>query len=236
MKTSLLLTTILLANASAVTLLSYTFNDLYATGYATDYSLAQTGRWHIGADSSRTGDSATFGYTLGRAPEPSSVTTDGTAALFFRSSLGAGENLDPTDDMYFRFGLSIRGLADGETMDLSEMTFDLGAWQSVPGMSLGIYSDDYSTTIYDSAAAGYTITDPVETITADLSSYTGLTNSDLIYFRMHYSRGVSTNPARGVVVDNLTITGTPNLITVPEPSSVALLGLGSLAIVARRKR
>ncbi len=236
MKTSLLLTTILLANASAATLLSYNFNDLYATGATNDYAIATTGLWHVGDTSNRTGDAGLNGYTLGRGPEPSQVTSDSSAGLFFRSSYGAGSTLDTSDGLYFRFGIIVRGLGTGETLDLSEMTFDLGAWQNFTGMGIGIYSDDYSTTVYDSVAAGHTIVDSMEAITADLSSYTGLTNGQEIYFRMHYTRGLSTNSARGIVVDNLEITGTPNLITVPEPSSLGLLGLGALGLVVRRKR
>ena len=208
----LLLATLLVANSSEVALLTYNFNDLYATGATNDYAIAETGLWHIGTESSRTGDSSTFGYTLGRGPEPSEVTTDGSPALFFRSSYGAGSILNPSDDMYFRFGITIRGLRPGETIDLSAMKFDLGGWQSVSGMGIGIFSDDYSTTIYDSLADGYTITDSVDTISVDLSSYTGLTNGQVVYFRIHYTRGISTNPARGIIVDNLSITGSPNIL------------------------
>ncbi len=47
-----------------------------------------------------------------------------------------------------------------------------------------------------------------------------------------YSIGGADQGARGVFLDDITVTTTP----VPEPSGTALLGLGCLALILRRRR
>ena len=74
--------------------------------------------------------------------------------------------------------------------------------------------------------------------TADISSSTGLVNGDTLYYRMHFKESATfvNSGGRQVVVDNIAINGTVNTVSVPEPTSLALLGLGGLTLVARRKR
>ncbi len=224
------------AQASATTLVTYNFDDPGAVGVDSTYGLAQLGKWYDSGVAYNT-NSSPYSTTLVSSPIGNATIGDG-AALTVYSSIGLQENtLDTADGIYFRIGMKIQNLADGETIDLNTLTFDMGGYGAQTGHGFGVYSDDYSATYIDSLASGITFDNSASSSqSVDLSSITGLQNDDIVFFRMHFSKGASSSTARAMVFDNFVFDGTVNTVTVPEPTAATLLGLGGLALMARRKR
>ena len=129
-------------------------------------------------------------------------------------------------------------IPSGTTVDLTQLTFDVGFNETfhpntkTPGWGLvisqGTTADpDMAGTLPTVVAAGYTFENKVITLTG----LTGLTDTTVTFdFTLTIDVG-NNNLGRANTMDNVVLTG-----TVPEPSSAALLGLGGLALILRRRK
>jgi len=151
-------------------------------------------------------------------------------------------SIDLAGNDYFEFGFVISGLAAGETIDLTSLTYESYASSAFPNAEMGLYSD---VTGYDTSSQ----LDHVDMTTlvnatftpesADLSTHTefsGLTNGDEVYFRFYQADGGSGLSARINMIDNVVLNATINSVPIPEPSASCLLFLAGVAIFSRRKR
>jgi hypothetical protein len=138
------------------------------------------------------------------------------------------------------------GINDGGLTSLN-LQFDLGSFTDagVPrdmGVTLSLYQSDGSFVGADNSdiagAAGITLIDSVSltsgslnpgqfvTLQTALNLASANNTGDLFLRFVNYSTGIGEPWA---AIDNVT------LVPVPEPSTVALMGLGSLAILLRRR-
>ena len=140
---------------NAAVLSSYDFEDVVSGGTDTTYVNTIRGYWYDGGVQVSTA-SDRYGYGELVNLDAASITGDGRG-LDINSASGISETLNTSDGLYFRFGFQILGLGDGETIDLESITFDLGAQNRWSAMAVGLYTDNYGQTLYDSAALGYTI-------------------------------------------------------------------------------
>jgi len=113
------------------------------------------------------------------------------------------------------------------TFDYYINTVDRSSNTVVLMSSVDGFTDGSEIASYTNSTAGSTAA-----VSFDVSSYTSETSA--VEFRLYlYGKGSSPNSGSETYISNLALEGP---VTVPEPSSFALLGLGALAILARRKR
>ncbi len=89
----------------------------------------------------------------------------------------------------------------------------------------------------ETSLAAYSFTDPNgatlnDPITAHNFEFTDFTSSDTMEFRLYAFDAVNENSA--VRLDDIQLNGT--VVSIPEPSAAALLGLGGLALILRRRK
>jgi len=138
------------------------------------------------------------------------------------------------DDDTLTFTITPTG---GDTLDLTSITFDLINRSGGAGILATVYSSVIDGTIDN------VVTDQIgnyttgggagswEPVSFDLSSHTGITGTT--EFRIEFFTG-GNDGAHYNDIDNIIINA--NIILVPEPSSTALLGLGGIALILRRRR
>ena len=131
---------------------------------------------------------------------------------------------------------TVSGLATDEAISLSSVNFDfIPAFFSGTDVQLAVLTGtsaaSLTTTAYDTGVIS--VTSNPETFAQSFAITDSLQNGDTLSFGFDFSNSF-VNVARTQVVDNFVLNG--DIVTVPEPSSAALLGLGSLALLARRKR
>lgn len=150
----------------------------------------------------------------------------------------AGWSTDASQD-YISFGFTV---ADGYSVDLSTMWAGTRASGTGPGL-LGLFSsiDGFSTNLYTISQSGTTYTNSI----IDLSALTGLTGT--VEFRIAAIANVSAGGGSigaggtwrigdhydGANYSEFRFDGTVNAI--PTPGALALLGLGGLTAVRRRR-
>jgi len=123
-------------------------------------------------------------------------------------------------------------------LDFTSLTFQMrsnnlnnGAEHYAVFSSIGGFSST-SNTVNDAIAIGSISTaGTYELKTINLSSLTGITSAT--EFRI-YMYGADAPYSGFTGFDNITLNG--ELLPVPEPSSTALLGLGGLALLMRRRK
>ena len=149
-----------------------------------------------------------------------------------------------TNGDYWEFTITVNA---GFTMDLTQLSFDhlTSGDGGVPGGTYP-YTGNLSTFV-NNFTAGDVLSTSTQTLNAangatsellgsdavDLSTYQNITGTTT--FRVYaYDDSPNTIDQPVLRLDNLLVTGT--VTAVPEPTSNALLGLASLAMILRRRR
>jgi hypothetical protein len=145
---------------------------------------------------------------------------------------------------FYQFNISTVGLQNvGVTWDQASSSTgprDFGLFYSINGVAFSEFGPDYTVQVNGApntawnAGAGSN----VYSFSVDLSSISGLNNAPSLTLRLVNTSTVSEGGNAGVVavagtdrVDNVVISASP----VPEPASFAVLGLGAIALVRRRR-
>jgi hypothetical protein len=180
--------------------------------------------------------------------ESSSAATTPANAPFLRIDPQSGP-LSPNDaqtaNKYFQFSLTVPG---GSDVDLTSLTFDVarGGGATPRGFFIRSSLDNFASTVAVTGSPAFTAntTNPIgndittarptyTAATADLSAFQNIQDlaGDTVTFRVY-----TYAPAAGnsIDFDNITINGDAS--NVPEPASLATLGLGGLALIRRRRR
>ncbi|WP_435892612.1 PEP-CTERM sorting domain-containing protein [Oceaniferula spumae] len=213
------------SSSMAATLASYEFNnpDPGAAGAGTetvDFTSSDTDM-----NSTASIFSSGAGFDMNRTQVSNGFTSGGLG-------LSAGQGNDLAGAIaandYFTFTVTAES---GFILNLQNLTLDVG--RAANGAE-----DFYVFSDVDGFADGQQIGSAVDITTAgtslpvDLSDskYSGLSS---IEFRIYVDDRASNNDTSSATfVDNVVLTGD----AVPEPSSVALLGLGGLALILRRRK
>ena len=169
-------------------------------------------------------------YALASATSTTSISV-GTAIAaddYFSVTVGAnsGYYMD-LDSITLDFGYTRNGVQFGDK-DLKAYVFSSFTGFVDAGDILG--SEVIQTTV-DNNSLQYPGGSP--SLTVDLSAYSYVWSGGEIEFRI-YLADTTNGTAYVHRIDNVTLNGV--VAAVPEPSSTALLGLGGLAVLLRRKR
>ena len=222
-----------MSHSHAAVIAEYDFNtDLNAS---TADSNITAGAVTSGAGISGAGNSGRSGVTdslfaLASATSTASISV-GTAIAnddYFSVTLGAdvGYYMD-LDSITLDYGYTRNGAIFGDK-DLKAYIFSSFTGFADAGDILG---DLVITTTVSDNSLQYPGALP--NLTVDLSAFDYVWSGGEIEFRIYLS---DTSNSNGYVhrIDNVTLNGT--VAVVPEPSTTALLGLGGLAVLLRRKR
>ncbi|MEM6853326.1 MAG: PEP-CTERM sorting domain-containing protein [Planctomycetota bacterium] len=152
-----------------------------------------------------------------------------TASTSFAAAVAAND--------FWTWGFDVTGLGAGETLDLTDFDIRLDRSGSGPddvdiqvavngGTASTVFTHDYG----DSSAG-------VNFLDIDLSAFTGLSNGDSVVFTLAAYNSESSGGTFDLETitfpggnDAIVINGT----VIPEPASLVLIGLGSLAMLSRR--
>ena len=178
-----------------------------------------------------------------------------TFQAFIRSSL-TSNSTDPTSsDAYHSFNIEVTGLGAGQTLDLTSFEFDY--------FNSGFTSDQIFAGVYSNLVGFTGVDDRLSTNTSINANndggnpvawsigltpataagapnftgteFVGLSNGDIAEFRIYF--GDQVNQSGDIQrIDNLVLNGNVVTVAIPEPTSIALFGLGSVAMLVRRRR
>ena len=131
------------------------------------------------------------------------------------------------DDDYYSFSITPGASAE---LDFTQFTFDIYKVSGGASVTGRLYSsiDAFTAELGNGTISALTTW---ETKTIDLSGLAPVTAAT--EFRLYLETGGTFGP-NGVKLDNLTLDG--DVTVVPEPSTTALLGLGGLALILRRRQ
>ena len=224
-----------LPSASAAVIAEYAFNSGSASATSSDAN-ATAGDFTVGSGLTGT---AGFSGTTNNAFARTTGTLGSGGSTSFANAQSAND--------YFTVTITPSAFFE---MNLTSFSFDYG-YSSNPGFTDGentlrayiTTSTDNHATFFNENTDGYTtITNPASTGSSviypnskslDLSGAAFQNISTAFEFRIYLSDSYNeTNLIHRL--DNVFLNGT--IAAVPEPSSVTLLGLGSLALAFRRKR
>lgn len=217
--------------SSAVVLSSYEFDSSLSASSSADGISA--GAASVGAGLNATfyngglgGDEATFGFTDGGGSLANAITNNDY--ISFTAGIDATRYTDPSAAL----------------AELTTLTFDFyrnSVTRSFNNIALfsseaGFASDAASIATYTSTAtvAG------TESVSFDLSGHADITGTTEFRLYLWDDLGTQANSTSGTSIDNLTLNAstltTPDVVTIPEPTSLSLLGLSALTLISRRKR
>ena len=166
-----------------------------------------------------TGGSVAASEVIGTASDFSSDLAGASAAT---EAFGFNEAQANDARVTNSFTYTVSGLATGETLNLTSIDYDYSgeyAW----GTQINFNNTGWKDQQTDNFSISYS-----ESLTDR-----GLSNGDMVTFSWEHASASNFNDtARTQYLDNIVLNGT----VVPEPTSLALLGLGGLALVTRRKR
>lgn len=166
-------------------------------------------------------------------PFPSTSGPADTGALYLNSSSslrdGVGEAV--TNNLF----VTVAVTASGAELTLEDFSFYASRTNNNPNRSWADWTLEVDTGL------GFSLLSTVTTGTADNSwNLESLDFADIVLadgetatFRLAGKSTVNSAFGRGIAIDDISINGTS---AVPEPSSAALLGLGGLALILRRRK
>ncbi len=149
---------------------------------------------------------------------PTNLTVNADALDFTASGAGVYAGFLGAPANSFSFTYTVTGLTGAATLDISSLEFDIANNSGGTRVSAIVSGQTFGSN---------TVTTGTNTA-AIVGAPTGLVNGDVVTIEFGI-RGGSADPT--ATLDNFKLIG-----VIPEPSSAALLGLGALALVARRKR
>ena len=163
---------------------------------------------------------------------------NGTASLTYNGGFSEALGRDPLGPFQFvieadgtltvnRGGAGALVLAYGSGREV-EVTLNGGAFITPDAIDTERNTAEIGASFFDLTAAGSTVTAAFGTDFPDLATVSGAIGDGLT-FRSSTALPLSS-------VDNLDGTFTVSAAAIPEPASLALLGLGSLLIAGRRRR
>ncbi|WP_435892613.1 PEP-CTERM sorting domain-containing protein [Oceaniferula spumae] len=211
------------SSSMAATLASYEFNNSDPGNNTTntvDFTSSDT---DINSTAGTFGSGA--GFNLNTTVVMTGFTSDGLGL-----SDGTGDDLAGaiSAEDYFTFTMTA---ASGFTLNLENLNLDVG--RSIRGaQDFYVFSDVDGFVAGQQIDSVLNIGEGTTNLDVDLSDskYSGLS---FIEFRIYVDdRANNSTSSSATFVDNVVLTG----VAVPEPSSAALLGLGGLALILRRRK
>jgi len=224
-----------LMSGNAATLAQYTFDNTSNSNLANNAA-------NVAAFSASSVDANVTAGVAGSGPGFDAIITAG-GVLFGAEGQGVSDGPNPNlagainDGDYFTVSISANA---GYLLDLD--SFDFGIGRAANGTTdyavfTSIEGFDNGDELLFSDGGNIVSTTASNDVSVDLSSslYDSL---ETIEFRIVIdNRSSNSSSSSATFIDNVTISGLAiSSVAIPEPSSVALLGLGGLVLVARRKR
>ncbi|MFC5051552.1 PEP-CTERM sorting domain-containing protein [Rubritalea spongiae] len=129
----------------------------------------------------------------------------------------------------FSFVYTVTGLTAGQALNITNLSLDVYSFENTKNtVRYAFY--------VDGVQSGSTV-DPANDVTVNYNhaftpgeNLSGLSNGDSFVFKF----GMRDNTSGSMTADNFILSG--EVVAVPEPSSTALLGLGGIAVILRRRR
>lgn len=213
--------TVLSADLATSPLFAATDNDANVTASNLSVGSGLTGLTYVSNDS---GDY--FQIAEGNGMSDGTHADEGDITTFMDAANTAGD--------YIEFTITATA---GSTLDLTTLTFDFA--RAIRGTNDFAVLTDVDTfasyvALEDQAAGTGLLTDADAAQSVDLSAaaYQGL--SDITFRIVFDDRQANSGGASASIIDNIIVNGT--VVPIPEPSSTALLGLGGLALILRRRK
>ncbi|MGJ8655205.1 MAG: PEP-CTERM sorting domain-containing protein [Akkermansiaceae bacterium] len=210
--------TVLSGSLASSSLFAATDNDANVTASNISVGSGLTGLTYVSNTEDYFQIAEGNGMSDGVHADGGDITTDMNAAyaagdyIEFLVTAGAGFTLDLTT-LTFDFARAERG------------TNDYAVLTSVDGFSA------YAALVDQAAPEGLpSVAGAAQSVDLSAAAYQGL--SDITFRVIFDDRQNDTGGASASVIDNIIVNGT----VVPEPSSTALLGLGGLALILRRRK
>jgi len=159
------------------------------------------------------------------------LTTGGNSAYYQTTDLTSDDSA-PNTSISNEITFTATGLSATESIDLSDIEFSYLRYAVGDGYSpiMNMYIDTGS----GYGAVAHTADSTTSGAQAVTTSYT-LLEGESITFGFAFA-DTADSATRIHLIDNFVLNGTVNLDTIPEPSSCALIGLGALSLLSRRKR
>ena len=177
---------------------------------------------------------AEYAFTSGT--DAATTTEAGITASSVSGGVNQFSNLVYTDNQGYANGgqtaFTFTFTTAGTDATYEEFNFDLGSASSATATYAVSYIDGGVETFIVGSSSSYISTGNVLELSTVLIDFNDFTSSGTVTWNIYGTISASNRAFR---TDNYEVIGTIP-VTVPEPTSSALLGLGGLALVTRRKR
>ncbi|MBK1855185.1 PEP-CTERM sorting domain-containing protein [Verrucomicrobiaceae bacterium 5K15] len=152
----------------------------------------------------------------------------GAAVLYETGGLDTGTEDNMAGAIAANQFISFTVSTDAGTLNLENLSFNvMGTNRRALDYEVRSSLDSFASTL---ASGGITVTDAAQNVDLSAAAFDSVSN---IEFRIYVDDRLSNgNGGSGTAFDDVVLNGT----LVPEPSSTALLGLGGLALILRRRR